>query len=54
MNCDPVDDDTTYNGHGTHVAGIMGAVGNNHVGIAGMNWATTILPVKLARRRRER
>ena len=24
----------------------MGAVGNNHIGIAGMNWATTILPVK--------
>jgi hypothetical protein len=44
--CDPADDDTTYNGHGTHVAGIMGAVGNNHLGVAGMNWSTTILPVK--------
>jgi thermitase len=44
--CDPADDDTTYNGHGTHVAGIMGAVGNNHIGVAGMNWSTTILPVK--------
>jgi subtilisin family serine protease len=44
--CDPMDDDTVYGGHGTHVAGIMGAVGNNGVGVAGMNWQTTILPVK--------
>ena len=44
--CDPADDDTVYNGHGTHVAGIMGAVGNNHIGVAGVNWSTTILPVK--------
>ena len=27
--CDPMDDETTYGGHGTHVAGILGAVGNN-------------------------
>jgi subtilisin family serine protease len=44
--CEPMDDDITYGGHGTHVAGIMGAVGNNGVGVAGMNWQTTILPVK--------
>jgi thermitase len=44
--CNPMDDDTTYGGHGTHVAGIMGAVGNNTIGVAGMNWQTTILPVK--------
>jgi subtilisin family serine protease len=44
--CDPMDDDTQYDGHGTHVAGIMGAVGNNGVGVAGMNWQTSILPVK--------
>jgi subtilisin family serine protease len=44
--CNPMDDDTVYGGHGSHVAGIMGAVGNNGVGVAGMNWHTTILPVK--------
>ncbi len=44
--CDPMDDDSYYGGHGTHVAGIMGAVGNNSAGVAGMNWQTTILPVK--------
>jgi thermitase len=44
--CDPMDDETTYGGHGTHVAGILGAVGNNGRGVAGVNWATTILPVK--------
>ena len=41
-----MDDETTYGGHGTHVAGILGAVGNNARGVAGVNWATTILPVK--------
>jgi thermitase len=45
-NCDPMDDEKTYGGHGTHVAGILGAVGNNGVGVAGVNWTTTILPVK--------
>jgi subtilisin family serine protease len=44
--CEPMDDDTIYGGHGTHVAGIMGAVGNNATGVAGMNWQSSILPVK--------
>ncbi len=44
--CVPEDEDELYNGHGTHVAGILGAVGNNGAGVAGMNWQTTILPVK--------
>jgi subtilisin family serine protease len=44
--CEPADNDVAYKGHGTHVAGIMGAVGNNNLGVAGVNWQTTILPVK--------
>jgi subtilisin family serine protease len=40
--CDPSDD----NGHGTHVTGIAGAVGNDGVGIAGVDWQATVLPVK--------
>ncbi|HLI61011.1 MAG TPA: S8 family serine peptidase [Solirubrobacteraceae bacterium] len=50
--CNPMDDTaappTSYGGHGTHVAGIMGAVGDNGIGVAGVNWQTTILPVKTA------
>ena len=33
--------------HGTHVAGIMGATGNNLNGIAGINWRSKILPVRV-------
>ncbi|MGE5593760.1 MAG: S8 family serine peptidase [Betaproteobacteria bacterium] len=42
---------TTYvrdmNGHGTHVAGIIGAVTNNAVGMAGINWNVRIMPLKV-------
>ena len=44
--CDPMDDEIEYGGHGTHVAGILGAVGDNGIGVTGVNWSTTILPVK--------
>jgi subtilisin family serine protease len=33
-------------GHGTHVAGIIGAKGNNGTGIAGVNWDAKIMPLK--------
>lgn len=33
-------------GHGTHVAGIIGAVGNNGIGIAGVAWRVKIMPLK--------
>lgn len=39
---DPMDD----NGHGTHVAGTIGAMGNNNLGIAGVNWQVKIMPLK--------
>lgn len=37
---------TDENGHGTHVAGIIGAVGNNSVGIAGVNWTVSLVPIR--------
>ena len=33
-------------GHGTHVAGIIGAVGNNDRGIAGVNWNVSLISIK--------
>ena len=39
---DPMDD----NGHGTHTAGTIGAVGNNAIGVVGINWNVKILPCK--------
>lgn len=39
---DPMDD----NGHGTHCAGIIGAEGNNGIGVAGINWNVKIMPLK--------
>ena len=35
-----------YGRDGTHVAGILGAVGNNGLGMTGIDPTTTILPVK--------
>lgn len=39
---DPMDD----NRHGTHVAGTIGAVTGNNLGVAGVNWKTRIMAVK--------
>ncbi|MGH9039515.1 MAG: S8 family serine peptidase, partial [Acidimicrobiia bacterium] len=41
--CDPHDD----NGHGTHVAGTIGAVGNNSRGVAGVAWNVRIMALKV-------
>jgi len=34
-------------GHGTHVAGIAGAKGNNGIGVAGVCWDVSLVPVKV-------
>ena len=41
---DPSDD----NGHGTHCAGIAAAIGNNGIGIAGVAYGASIMPIKAA------
>lgn len=38
----PMDD----HNHGTHVAGTIGAVGNNGVGVAGITWKTQMMAIK--------
>jgi subtilisin family serine protease len=45
------DDNSVYDGptisdHGTHVSGIIGAQGNNGIGVVGVNWQVTLLPLK--------
>jgi hypothetical protein len=39
---DPYDD----HGHGTHVAGTIGAIGDNGRGVAGVNWNVELMPLK--------
>ncbi len=39
---DPMDD----NEHGSHCSGTIGAVGNNAIGVAGVNWTVRIMPLK--------
>lgn len=39
---DPMDD----GGHGTHVAGTIGGVGNNATGVTGVNWTVRIMAIK--------
>jgi subtilisin family serine protease len=39
---DPVDEE----GHGTHVAGTIGAEGNNDMGVAGVNWDVSLMALR--------
>lgn len=34
------------NNHGTHVSGTVGAIGNNNLGVAGVNWNVQVMPVR--------
>lgn len=36
-----------YDGHGTHVAGIIGAEANNSIGIVGVNPSAKLVPIKI-------
>ncbi len=40
---DPLDE----HGHGTHVAGTIGAVGNNSLGVTGVNWNVRLMAIKI-------
>jgi subtilisin family serine protease len=37
-----------YNGHGTHVAGTIGAQGNNALGVTGVNWDVSVMALRAA------
>ena len=50
---DPMDDivnsgGNTYGGHGTMVAGVIGAITSNYLGVAGIMWNCKLLPIKAA------
>ena len=47
---DFVNDDSAAwddNGHGTAIAGVIGAIGNNSQGIAGVDWQSKLMPLKV-------
>jgi subtilisin family serine protease len=41
---DPTDD---AGGHGTHTSGTIGAVGNNSLGVVGVNWNVRLMAIKI-------
>jgi hypothetical protein len=42
----PAGADSDDNGHGTAVAGVIGAIPNNDKGIAGIDWNISLMPIK--------
>lgn len=43
---DNTNDVTNYHDHGTHCAGIIGAVGNNSIGVSGVAWNVSIMSLR--------
>lgn len=43
--------DGTFDDHGTHVSGTIGAKGGNSIGVAGVNWSITLISAKFLGRR---
>lgn len=43
----PDNNPTDTDGHGTHVAGTIGARGNNTIGVTGVNWNVKLLPLRV-------
>jgi thermitase len=47
---DFVDEDDTPEdtiGHGSHIAGVIGAVTDNQLGVAGLNWQVQVMPLRV-------
>lgn len=44
---DSDNDPTDLNGHGTNVAGTVGAQGDNGEGVAGVSWTTKLIPLRV-------
>ena len=45
---EPDNDPRDSVGHGTHIAGVIGAVGDNGLGVTGVNWNAKIMCVKVS------
>lgn len=44
--CDDDSDPKDDNGHGSHCAGTIGGVGNNAIGVVGVNWSVKLMALK--------
>ncbi len=42
---DDIQSTAAWQSHGTHVSGTVGAIGNNNIGVAGVNWNVKVMPV---------
>lgn len=45
-NNEPIDLVSEGGGHGTHCAGVIGAMGDNGLGVAGLNWSVKVMALK--------